>query len=752
MTPEPDLDDPRVFQAVQEYLAALETGRKPDRAAFLARHPDIAPALAECLAGLDLVHTAGPKLREPAPAPTPAAEPPAALGDYRIVRELGRGGMGVVYEAVQLSLGRRVALKVLPFAAALDTRQLQRFQNEARAAAHLHHANIVPVHGVGCERGVHFYAMQLIEGQNLAAVVEDLRRQAPGSDRHQPPSAPTGNFPARTPDTRADLGPELTTLRTERPGGFYRTVARLAAQAAEALEYAHDNGIVHRDIKPANLLVDARGNLWVTDFGLALVQADVGLTQTGDLLGTLRYMSPEQAGGPRGLVDHRTDVYSLGATLYELLTLRPIFDGTDRRALLHQIMHEEPKAPRTVDRAIPLDLETIVLKAIGKYPADRYAAARDMADDLNRFLRDEPIRARRATVVQRARKWMRRHPSVPVAAVVVLVLLTLGSIGSALLIRSEQARTRDAYQEERRRAKEAEDRLRLARRSVDEMIQTAEQELGDNPGMQGVRKKLLESALGYYQEFIQQKSDDPEFQADLAATRDRVKKVLDDLAELEETGHLFLLNDPDVLADLGTTPDQRAELATLNERLGRQRFEMFQGIGRLSSEEKRARHLEIARANEAGAATILGTDQLARLRQIAFQVRGPMAFRDPAVVAALKLTPEQQERIKAIEADRQFFPRPDGPRPPGPPGPQFGGPRAKGPDEPRRPNFEPKGKGPDEFRRAGLDQILAVLTGVQREQWRELLGRPFAGRRIQPGHSGFGPPGGGFGPPGGSPR
>ena len=167
---EPDLDDPRVFQAVQEYMAALQTGRKPDRAAFLTRHAEIAPALSECLAGLDLLHTAGPKLRDSAPSATLGTEPPAALGDFRIVREIGRGGMGVVYEAVQLSLGRHVALKVLPFAAALDSRQLQRFKNEAQAAAHLHHQHIVPVYAVGTDRGVHFYAMQMIEGRNLAAV------------------------------------------------------------------------------------------------------------------------------------------------------------------------------------------------------------------------------------------------------------------------------------------------------------------------------------------------------------------------------------------------------------------------------------------------------------------------------------------------------------------------------------------------------------------------------------------------------
>ena len=189
-------------------------------------------------------------------------------------------------------------------------------------------------------------------------------------------------------------------------------------------------------------MVDAGGNLWITDFGLAQMQADTGLTQSGDLLGTLRYMSPEQAGGPRGLIDHRTDVYSLGATFYELLTLRPIFDGSDRRTLLHQIMHDEPRPPRTIDRTIPPDLETIVLKATGKHPADRYATAREMADDLNRFLRHEPIRPRRATAAQRTRKWLRRHPSVPIAATVMLVLLTAASVIGAVLVLGERTSTR----------------------------------------------------------------------------------------------------------------------------------------------------------------------------------------------------------------------------------------------------------------------------------------------------------------------
>src|SRR5262245_34063422 len=203
--------------------------------------------------------------------------------------------MGTWYEAVQLSLVLRVALKLLPFAAALDSRQLQRFKNEAQAAALLHHPHIVPVYAVGAERGMHFYAMQMIDGRNLAAVVDELRKSPGGNSRtmHEPDSVPTAELRSPSAETRPEPVDRLSTLRTSHTGEFHRTIARLIAQAADALDFAHQNGVVHRDIKPANLLVDAGGNLWVTDFGLAQMQADTGLTQSGDLLGTLRYMSPE---------------------------------------------------------------------------------------------------------------------------------------------------------------------------------------------------------------------------------------------------------------------------------------------------------------------------------------------------------------------------------------------------------------------------------------------------------------------------
>ncbi len=417
--------DARLARALEEYRGLLEAGAAPERAAFLARYPDMAEELAECLSGLEFVHAVAPALSGGAAAgePDAAVGPAAPLGDFRIVREVGRGGMGRVYEAEQVSLGRRVALKVLPFAATMDPRQLQRFHNEARAAAGLHHTNIVPVYAVGCERGVHYYAMQFIDDRTLA----DFIAQQSGAAPSQVPTtaeaeAAAASAPTAPPAARA-------TSAAPRDAAYFRRIAEWGIQAAEALDCAHQLGIVHRDVKPANLMVDDTGRLWVTDFGLAQVQSDVRLTQTGDLVGTLRYMSPEQALAKRVVVDHRTDVYSLGATLYELLTLAPAVSGGDRQELLRQLAFEEPKLARRRNRAIPAELETIVHKALEKNPADRYATAQELADDLRRFLEDKAIRAKRPTLRQRAGKWARRHrPLVRAVTALGLALLLLGGV------------------------------------------------------------------------------------------------------------------------------------------------------------------------------------------------------------------------------------------------------------------------------------------------------------------------------------
>src|SRR5262245_24712157 len=293
-------EDPRIVEVVQDYLSHLEKGEVPDRAEYVRRYAELAKAVEQCLEGLDLMHAESKRLRGRSggegstPKITEPAEPlPESLGDFRIVRELARGGMGVVYEAVQLSLARRVALKVLPFAATLDSRHLQRFKTEAQAAALLHHTNIVPVYAVGCERGVHFYAMQLIEGRSLASVIQQLRGEAqqepsatPHRDAHTPASDATDAWPAvaaagqivtpaianqstASAQGSGTLGAISSRDRKPSRSTFHANAARWGIQAAEALEHAHQMGVIHRDVKPANMLVDAQGKIWIADFGLA---------------------------------------------------------------------------------------------------------------------------------------------------------------------------------------------------------------------------------------------------------------------------------------------------------------------------------------------------------------------------------------------------------------------------------------------------------------------------------------------------
>ncbi len=466
----------RLIEAMEELCELMETGQAPERATLLEKYTDVADELADCLDNLDFVQNVAPQLagdpERPAAAPTRTLGQQMSLGDFRIVRELGRGGMGVVYEALQLSIGRSVALKVLPFAAMLDKQQLVRFKIEARAAGTLDHPNIVTVYSVGTERGVHYYAMQLVEGQSLAKWITDLRQSLvtttdaaepadgrtityAGKGVHSPPTEPM-QTPRTGPDadTHRDARVSLSTIPEFNTQEYYRSVVRLGIQAAHALEHAHQHGIVHRDVKPGNLLVDAKGNLWVTDFGLARIEADAGMSKTGDLLGTLRYMSPEQISGQRVVLDSRTDIYSLGVTLYELLTLQPAFGEMDRQKLLRQVTELDPRPLCQVNRAIPKDLETIVLKATSKDAADRYAKADDFAGDLRRFLEDRPIRARPPSMAKKLSKWTHRNQGL-VATVAASMLVALGLIFIFLWQQSSQAHIASANQAALRKTAES---------------------------------------------------------------------------------------------------------------------------------------------------------------------------------------------------------------------------------------------------------------------------------------------------------
>ena len=384
-----------------ELAAELGERLRRGEAVDLADYDDRVDQLRELLPTIEMM------TKLPFPA-TPIASL-GCLGDFRIVREVGRGGMGVVYEAVQVSLDRRVALKVLPNAAVLSPRHLRRFQVEAQAAASLHHPHIVPVFATGSADGIPFYAMQFIDGCDLARILRELRD---GGDTDIPRAA--------------DLETSSLASFSSLDCSFAVSAAKIARQAALALEHAHSNDVLHRDIKPSNLLIDETGQLWITDFGLARIRGNLDLTNTGDALGTPRYMSPEQAQTTRTPLDGRTDIYSVGATLYELLTLRPAFPGDDRLDVLRRIIEQEPTPPRKINPTIPVDLETIVLKAMAKARADRYATAADLAADLGRFLDNRPISARRANLVDRAAKWTRRHRRLVAGTAAWMFLLALG--------------------------------------------------------------------------------------------------------------------------------------------------------------------------------------------------------------------------------------------------------------------------------------------------------------------------------------
>jgi eukaryotic-like serine/threonine-protein kinase len=495
-------------KAADEFLDQLDRGELPEIAEYARRYPQIAGVLPEVLPALRAMHAEATGSYDGGCQGLGASAKDDLFGDYRIVREVGRGGMGIVYEAEQLSLDRRVALKILPTAAAMDPQQRARFQIEAQATALLQHPHIVPVYSIGTERGVPYYVMQFIEGQTLATVIRDLRL---GKER------------GAVEDNRHDrlMTDPVTILRRLSPTlAFVHAVARLGIEAAEALDHAHRQGVLHRDIKPANLLLDHRGHIWVADFGLARLASDANLTESGDLLGTLRYMSPEQALAKRAFIDHRTDIYSLGATLYELLTLEPLFDATDRQELLRRLGEEEPAPPRRRNPALPRDIETVVLKAIAKDPGGRYASAREFADDLRRFLNDEPIHARRASLLDHAVRWSRRHKQITAIAGTAMVLATI--FGSAMIWREERkaAQALHVVQAARRREREA---LRFTFAASDQVAARALAKLAA-PGAigKGQDAAFCRKALAYYAAIADQYQTDGEMRAIVAAAWHRV--------------------------------------------------------------------------------------------------------------------------------------------------------------------------------------------------------------------------------------
>ena len=328
---------------------------------------------------------------------------PKSVHEFQIVREIGRGGMGIVYEAHQPSLHRTVALKILPTLVASDERRLERFQREAQATARLRHSNIASVFGSGHDGKLHYIAMDYIDGVSLSL---KSRSSQPTNADDQCPAAAIFN------DGDLDRCPDqLRTIAEIDNDQRYDIIARIGREAGNALDYAHQQGILHRDIKPSNLMLDRKGRAWLLDFGLARGLDEITeLTEPGELPGTMRFLPPEALDQEQ--YDARSDVYCLGLTLFELLALRPAFNATSRPALLKQMMTNPQPVLRSFNHRVPRDLETIVMKAIALEPTRRYQSAGDLADDLDRFLDRRPVRARRVTMIGRFSRWCQRHPLV----------------------------------------------------------------------------------------------------------------------------------------------------------------------------------------------------------------------------------------------------------------------------------------------------------------------------------------------------
>lgn len=361
--------DLRIADVVMQWMELAESDR-PSAKQWASRFPDLAPGLLECLDGLSLVESASDRTAGDSTSPVEKSVSFPEIPDFEILGELGRGGMGVVYEARQCSLDRVVALKVLPIGS-VDPRAVERFTREAETVAALNHVGIVPVYAVGAHNGLHWYAMQRIDG------------------------VPLSNwFAHHTATSRTELMDEIV---------------RVGIEAAEALDHAHRQGVIHRDVKPGNLLVDTLGKVWLTDFGLARRDVDVTATATGAMLGTPRYMSPEQIAGSSNGVDARTDIYSLGATLYELATGRPPFSSESPLQLLTQIKRDEPVTPRLLDPSIPRHLELVIMKCLDKEPQRRYLTTAAVAADLKAIRDHQPISARGLPIWVIANRFAKRH-------------------------------------------------------------------------------------------------------------------------------------------------------------------------------------------------------------------------------------------------------------------------------------------------------------------------------------------------------
>lgn len=558
----------------EQFTRQCRDGQPPSIEQYATDYPDLADQIRNLFPSIEAIENLG----NHAASENRFAQANAAfdrnkieqIGDYRIVREIGRGGMGIVYEAIQQSLGRHVAIKLL-LQTSRDLKHLQRFEREARTAANLHHTNIVPVFGVGSQDGYHYYVMQLIDGVGLDEVIETLRDQNSTITTHKQVS--------KAGDSLAHAS-------------GCESAARIGRDVAVALNYAHEQDTLHRDIKPANLLLDDEGNVWITDFGLAKAMEDSNVSRTGDVVGTLRFMAPEQfAGQP----DQRSDIYSLGLTLYELLTLKQAYDETSRSHLLSGTNKAEAgfSSPSKLDPSIPRDLETIVMKACAREPKDRYQTAGDLAQDLSNFLEGLPIMARPPSEFEKFAKWCRRNPAIASLSGIAALLLTLVAILTTIgyvktnkalkRISEEQTRTLIEKRIADLERQKAEATLGISLQALDrvykrfapdrisqptsisvEDIDGEQQAVSPQPTLSKETASLLEDVLNFYDQFAQQDSESVRLKKEAAKANRRVGDIHRQLGDYKKSTMAYL----NAIAMYMKIGDSELELAKIENALG----------------------------------------------------------------------------------------------------------------------------------------------------------------------------------------
>lgn len=600
-----DAEEPDLEALSERFVEDFRAGRRPSVDEYAERFPEFAEEIRDLFPALLLLEKGGTRealssLSQGASRQGFALSGLERLKNYRIVREIGRGGMGVVYEAWDETLERVVALKVMKIFPGEEEQAIKRFQREAKTAARLHHTNIVPVFDSDVLDDKFFYVMQLVDGVNLeqflrmkeAEASESLADASPNGDEsgsasrsvadavdsfaettplppndaeipvetqdaveprrpnEQPPN--TGFF-ARRADAKRRRSERRETINPSAFGArfpaaskpllsvriaesnYYQRVCDVVIQAAQGLDYAHRHDVVHRDIKPSNLVVDDDGVVWITDFGLAKSTTENDLTRQGQLVGTLRYLAPEALEGDFSPL---SDVYSLGLTLYELLTFAPAFDETNYSRLLAQVAEGRPTRPRKINPKIPLDLETIVLKAIEPTPEKRYASAGEFADDLQRFLDDRPIRARRVSFVGRVWRWGKRNRLVASLLLSICVLLTVIFAG----ISTSYVRTLALVRAKEAESQRAQKNLDLALAAFDDVFESLgdgaavdfnfvdnAESLGaptDDPSISEKEARVLEDLLEFYDGFVAENENEPTLLLKSARARVRVGTIL----------------------------------------------------------------------------------------------------------------------------------------------------------------------------------------------------------------------------------